>query len=174
MAQRVVRGIALLFHDRGTRRGWVVSSTPRLFFTTGKNPVPIVQEAGWAPGPVWTGGKSRLHRDSIPDRPARIQSLYRLSYRAHNPVLYDNIIGPPSYMRSVVNRKVVMRRISVYSCPLSHCVNMHWQNYYRVLISVCVVPTWFSLLVCLFTRITVPHSSLPVTIIVQHDVIVIT
>jgi len=25
--------------------------------------LPIVQEAGWAPGPVWTGGKSRLHRD---------------------------------------------------------------------------------------------------------------
>ena len=37
----------------------------------GKDPVPNVQEAGWAPGPVWTGGKSRPHRDSIPDRPAR-------------------------------------------------------------------------------------------------------
>ena len=33
--------------------------------------VPILQEAGWGPGPVWTGGKSRPHRDSIPDRPAR-------------------------------------------------------------------------------------------------------
>ena len=40
----------------------------------GKDPVHIVQEAGWAPGPVWTGGKSRPHRDSIPDRPARSQS----------------------------------------------------------------------------------------------------
>ena len=29
-------------------------------------------------------GKSRPHRDSIPDRPARSQSLYRLSYRAHS------------------------------------------------------------------------------------------
>ena len=48
-----------------------------------KDPVPILQEAGWAPGPVWTGGKSRPHRDSIPDRPARSQSLYRLSYRGH-------------------------------------------------------------------------------------------
>ena len=28
------------------------------------------------------GGKSRPHRDSIPDRPARGQSLYRLSYPA--------------------------------------------------------------------------------------------
>jgi hypothetical protein len=44
--------------------------------TPGKDPVPIVQETGWAPGPVWTGGKSRPHRDSIPDRPARSQSLY--------------------------------------------------------------------------------------------------
>jgi len=49
----------------------------------GKDPVPILQEAGWAPGPVWTGGKSRPHRDSIPNRPARSQSLYRLSYPAH-------------------------------------------------------------------------------------------
>ena len=35
VAQRVGRGIALLFHDRGTRRGWVVSSTPRPHYTTG-------------------------------------------------------------------------------------------------------------------------------------------
>ena len=67
----------------GTRRGWVVSSTPRPHFTPRKDPVPILQEAGWAPGPVWTGGKSRPHWDMIPDRPARSQSLYRLSYRAH-------------------------------------------------------------------------------------------
>ena len=26
-------------------------------FTLGKDPVPIVQEAGWAPGPVWTGAE---------------------------------------------------------------------------------------------------------------------
>ena len=82
VAQRVGRGIALLFHDRGTRREWVVSSTPRPHFTPGKDPVLILQEAGWAPGPVWTGGKSRPHRDSIPDPPARSQSLYRLSYPA--------------------------------------------------------------------------------------------
>ena len=69
--QRVGRGIALLFHDRGTGKWWVVSSTPRPHFTLWKDPVPIAQEAGWATGPVWTGGKSCPHRDSIPDRPAR-------------------------------------------------------------------------------------------------------
>ena len=63
VAQRVGRGIALLFHDRGTRRGWVVSSTPWPHFTPGKDPVPILQEAGWAPGLVWTGGKTRPYRD---------------------------------------------------------------------------------------------------------------
>ena len=69
VAKRLGRGIALLFHDRGNRRGWVVSSTPRPHFTPGKDPVPILHEAGWAPGPVWTGRKSRPHRYSIPDRP---------------------------------------------------------------------------------------------------------
>ena len=48
--------------------------------------------AGWAPGPVWTGGKSRLHRDSIPDRPTRIQSLYRPSYPALTLFKYVQVI----------------------------------------------------------------------------------
>ena len=35
--------------------GWVVSVTPRPLFAPEKETVPIVQEAGWATGPVWTG-----------------------------------------------------------------------------------------------------------------------
>jgi hypothetical protein len=61
----------------------MVSSTTQPHFTPGKDPVPILQEAGWAPGPVWMGGKSHPHRDSILDCPARSQSLYRLSYLAN-------------------------------------------------------------------------------------------
>jgi len=57
-AHRGSRGIALLFLDHGTRRGRVVSVTPRPLFTSGKDPVPIVQETGWAPGPVWTGAEN--------------------------------------------------------------------------------------------------------------------
>ena len=60
--------------------GW---STPRLGrFTPVNDPVPIVQEAGWAPEPVWTGAEN-LAPTGIrsPDRPARSESLYRLSYR---------------------------------------------------------------------------------------------
>ena len=61
----------------------MVNRSPRPHFIQGKDPVPILQEDGWAPGPVWRGGKSRPHRDSMPDLPARSQSLYRLSYPAH-------------------------------------------------------------------------------------------
>ena len=35
VAQKVGRGIALLYHDHGTRRGWGVSSTPRPDFIPG-------------------------------------------------------------------------------------------------------------------------------------------
>jgi hypothetical protein len=50
-------------------------------FTPEKDAVPIVQEAGWAPGPVWTCAKN-LAPTGIrsPDRPPHSQSLYRLSY----------------------------------------------------------------------------------------------
>jgi hypothetical protein len=49
-------------------------------FTPGKDPVPIVQEAGWAPGPVWIGAENLTpHWDLI-------ESLYRLSYRGRHPV----------------------------------------------------------------------------------------
>ena len=39
----------------------------------------------WAPGPFWTGAENLVPTGiRSPDRPARSQSLYRLSYRAHN------------------------------------------------------------------------------------------
>jgi len=53
-------------------------------YTHGKEKLPILQEAGWATGPVCTGAED-LAPTGIrsPDRPARSQSLYRLSYPAH-------------------------------------------------------------------------------------------
>jgi hypothetical protein len=55
---------------------------PQPLSTTGKDPVPIVQEAGWAPGLIWTGAEN-LAPTGIrsPERPAYSQSLYQLSYR---------------------------------------------------------------------------------------------
>jgi hypothetical protein len=50
-------GIALLFLDLGTRRyEWLAPRPGR--YTPGKDSVPIVQEADWAPGPVWTCAKN--------------------------------------------------------------------------------------------------------------------
>jgi hypothetical protein len=80
-AHRWSRGVALLFHYHGTRRGWEVSVMPRPLFTTGKDPVPILQEAGWASGPVWTGAEN-LATTGIrsPDRPACSQSISHRVY----------------------------------------------------------------------------------------------
>jgi hypothetical protein len=59
--------------------GW--SATRPVRFTPGKDPVPIVLEAEWAPGPVWTGaGNLALTGIPSPDRPARSESVYRLRY----------------------------------------------------------------------------------------------
>ena len=59
--------------------GWVINAMPRQVYP-GKDPVPVLQEAGWAPDPVWKGAKY-LAPTGIrsPDRPACSESLYGLS-----------------------------------------------------------------------------------------------
>jgi len=51
----------------------------------GKDPVPIVKEAGWASEPFWTVVEN-LASTGIrsPDRPACSESLYRLRYFKKN------------------------------------------------------------------------------------------
>jgi hypothetical protein len=55
--------------------GWSAPRPSR--FTPGNDPVPTIQEVGWAPGPAWTCAKN-LASTGIrsPDRPACNQSLY--------------------------------------------------------------------------------------------------
>ena len=38
--------------------GWVVHLTYRTFYPRERDPISIVLEDGWAPGPVWTGMKN--------------------------------------------------------------------------------------------------------------------
>ena len=57
--------------------GWLVITTPRPLYPRERDPVPIVQEAGWAPGLFWTGAENLA--------PTRIRSLYR---PARNELLY--------------------------------------------------------------------------------------
>jgi hypothetical protein len=66
----------LLILNLDTRCGWVVSITPRPRFTPVKGtPVPIVQEAGWAP--VWTQGLEEKSSASVGDRTPVVQSVVR-------------------------------------------------------------------------------------------------
>ena len=59
--------------------GWSTARPVR--FTPGKDPVPIVQEAGWAPGPVCTRAENLIPTGiRYPDCPARSESQYQLSY----------------------------------------------------------------------------------------------
>jgi len=76
------RGIALLFLDHGARRGWGVSVMPQPLLTPGRDPVPIVQEAGWAPGPVWTGSEILLSQNiavNYPDHPTHFCTNFQPS-----------------------------------------------------------------------------------------------
>jgi hypothetical protein len=50
-------GIAQLFLNLGTRRGVWSASRPGHVYPE-KDPVPIVQDAGWAPEPVWIGAEN--------------------------------------------------------------------------------------------------------------------
>jgi hypothetical protein len=54
--------------------GWLVNATPRPLYPRERDPVPIVQEAGWVPGPVCGRvEKYRPHRDSIPGQSSPLQ-----------------------------------------------------------------------------------------------------
>jgi hypothetical protein len=72
--------------------GWSAPRPGR--FTSGKDSVPIVQGAEWAPGPVWTCAKNLAPTGTrSPERPARSQSLYRLSYPAHKHLYIFHLIS---------------------------------------------------------------------------------
>jgi len=82
VAQRVGRGIALLFHDRGTRRGEWSAAGPGRTLTPGKTRYPFYRRlcgpqgrSGRAEYLVPTGIRTRIVQPVA-------QSLYRLSYPA--------------------------------------------------------------------------------------------
>ena len=67
--------------------GWLTPCPGR--FNPGSDAVPTVQEAGWAPEQVRAGGENLAYSGiPSPDRPARSESLYRLSYHGPHIALY--------------------------------------------------------------------------------------
>jgi len=81
MPRRPRKGVKIYlysFLNLGDRLGgWSTLRPGR--FTPGKDPVPIVQEAGWASEPVWTGAENFAPTGiRSPHRPTRSESLHRL------------------------------------------------------------------------------------------------
>ena len=76
-----------------------------------KDPVPIAQEAEWAPGSVWTGAENLAPTGILfPNGPARSESLYRLSYRGPN---VDSVEISPFVPLSVNFTVPIIMKLSV-------------------------------------------------------------
>jgi hypothetical protein len=124
--------------------GWVVNATPRTLYP-GKAPVHIVQEAGWVRMPVWTVAENLVPTGTrSPDRPARSQSLYRLSYPGPIQLTvtkrnWQNIIQEiqqcdcDTLCFHIVTHKFFKFRNSPTSTNISFCIN----DTYSVIYVVC-------------------------------------
>jgi hypothetical protein len=93
------------------------------FLPREREPVPILQELGWAPGPVWKDEENLVPQwDSTPDRPAHSQSLYRLRYPGPHETM-----GESGYLHVTIT--------GIYSCSdwlwgsVSLLINGYWRSF---------------------------------------------
>ena len=118
-AYRGSRGIALPFHNHSTKRGCGVSVTPRSIFTPGKDPVPIVQEAGWAQG---RSGQVRKIQPALGFDPRTVQPVASRCKGDTKP----GYIGCTSCSRIILEKLMVpkvVKKISLFtqrSSPLPY------------------------------------------------------
>ena len=75
----------------------MVSVTPRQHLAPGKDQVPIVQEAGWASGPVWTGAENLAPPGFDPRTVQPVGSRYTELPGSGFCMSRRKILGPPSY-----------------------------------------------------------------------------
>ena len=75
--------------------GWMASAKPRPLYPRERDQVPILVEARWAPRAVWTAAENvALTGIRFPDRPARSESLYWLTYPyPHLRLLWRLLLG---------------------------------------------------------------------------------
>jgi len=109
VAQRVGRVIALLFHDRGTREGWVVSNTPRPHFIPGKDPVPILQEAGW---------QARHSLRNVNYCGSRGMSVFTATFSFNSLRLHFQLLQP----RQILSENKCRRTDNQTRCPHCHFI----------------------------------------------------
>jgi len=107
-AHRGSTGIALLFLDHGTRRGWGVNVTLRPLFTPGKDPVSIVQEAGWATGPVWTDAEN-LAPTAIRSRTVQPIAIRYTDWATGPTIIYKTTKYVWLFTFSWIQRKIKVR-----------------------------------------------------------------
>ena len=84
------------------------NATDNVVYPRERDSVPIVQETGWAPGPVWTGAENLVTtRIRSPDCretiDARIMLMYKLIIYEYEDIFvgnYCNDVGVPGRMLS--------------------------------------------------------------------------
>jgi len=88
----------------------------------GNDPVPLLKEAGWAPGPVWTGAEY-LAPTGIrsPDRPACSELLYHVGYPGQRFCGVDylsTLITDEAHLFTVPGISVIKKNNFLGVCPL--------------------------------------------------------
>ena len=84
-AQGRIEAYLYFFLNLGARCIWVVTTTSRSLWPRGRDIVPVLEEAGWVPGPIWTCAKNLAPIGvRSPDRPDGSDSLNRLSHSGPN------------------------------------------------------------------------------------------
>ena len=127
MAQSVGRGLALLFLDRGTRRGEWSAARPGRTLPPGKTRYPFYRRLGGPQG--WSGRAENLAPAGIgsPDRPARSESLYRLRYPSPPP---SKCMSRYGVFRTATASFKILSSSSLINQPCRrYCSSVrYWQN----------------------------------------------
>ena len=74
-------------------------------FTPGKDPVPIVQKAGWVPEPVWIGAENLAPHEFDPRNFDPVASRY-----------IEYVISAPTFISRLYNYYQLLDVLSVVSC----------------------------------------------------------
>ena len=119
------------FFSAGARSGSIVTAMPRPLYSWERYLAHFVREAGWAPGPVWTGAE-----DLAPtalrsaDSPACSEALYRLSYPGQPRIAIDNRKAVPAFKvnNSNSNNKKCLFFSPVSSLPFITTVALQLSN----------------------------------------------
>ena len=102
------RGIALLLHDHGNRRGWGVSVTPRPLFTLGKTQYPLYRRLG---GPQGRSGQLRKISPPPGFDPRTVQPVAS-RYTDYGTRTTTCLVASFKYFREILKKVVKIRKMT--------------------------------------------------------------